>query len=185
MNITKETYKVNNHSFFEEKEVKGQQVFIGNEAYYKISNVDAMRPFFMSIVSNSNHWMFLSSNGGLTAGRKNSNTALFPYYTDDKIIESSEVTGSKTLLQLAVKGKTYLWEPYSAFSKRIYTISRNIYKNVYGNKVIFEEVNHDLNLTFIYEWNSSNIYGFVKKSKLINNSESCLLYTSPSPRDRG
>ena len=172
MNITKETYKVNNHSFFEEKEVKGQQVFIGNEAYYKISNVDAMRPFFMSIVSNSNHWMFLSSNGGLTAGRKNSNTALFPYYTDDKIIESSEVTGSKTLLQLAVKGKTYLWEPYSAFSKRIYTISRNIYKNVYGNKVIFEEVNHDLNLTFIYEWNSSNIYGFVKKSKLINNSES-------------
>jgi len=171
MNSTKEAHIENNHSFFDEKEVKGEQVFIGNEAFYRISNVDAMRPFFMSIVSNSNHWMFLSSNGGLTAGRKDSNTALFPYYTDDKIIESSEGTGNKTLLQVDIKGRTHLWEPYSSFSKRIYNISRNIYKNVYGNKVIFEEVNHDLNLTFIYEWNSSNIYGFVKKSKLINNSD--------------
>ena len=46
---------------------------------------------------------------------------------------------------------------------------RNLYKNVYGNKVIFEEINHDLELTFRYEWNSSNLYGFVKKSRLINN----------------
>ena len=36
-----------------------------------------MRPFFMSIVSNSDHWMFISSTGGLSAGRKNSNYALF------------------------------------------------------------------------------------------------------------
>jgi hypothetical protein len=33
------------------------EVNINNETYYKISNVDRMRPFFMSIVSNSNHWM--------------------------------------------------------------------------------------------------------------------------------
>ena len=61
------------------------EVNINNETYYKISNVDRMRPFFMSIVSNSKHWMFISSNGGLSAGRTNSNNALFPYYTDDKI----------------------------------------------------------------------------------------------------
>ena len=59
--------------------VKGEEVKIDAESYYKISNYDAMRPFFMSIVSNSNHWMFLSSTGGLSAGRKNSEFALFPY----------------------------------------------------------------------------------------------------------
>ena len=75
------------------EEVSGTEVKIGAETFYKIANYDAMRPFFMSIVSHSNHWMFLSSTGGLTAGRKNSNFALFPYYTDDKITESSETTG--------------------------------------------------------------------------------------------
>ena len=68
---------------------------IDNENYFKISNSNQMRPFFMSIVSDSNHWMFISSNGGLTAGRKNSEYALFPYYTDDKITESADITGNK------------------------------------------------------------------------------------------
>ena len=77
--------------------VSGQEVEIDGETFYKISNVDAMRPFFMSLVSNSNHWLFISSTGGLTAGRKDSSNALFPYYTDDKIIHSSENTGSKTI----------------------------------------------------------------------------------------
>ena len=47
-------------------------VLIDNEKFFKISNSDNMRPFFMSIVSDSDHWMFISSNGGLTAGRRNS-----------------------------------------------------------------------------------------------------------------
>ena len=64
---------------FTNKEVKLTSLTIDNENYYQISNNDAMRPFFMSIVSDSNHWMFISSNGGLTAGRKNSEYALFPY----------------------------------------------------------------------------------------------------------
>ncbi len=88
----------NIESSFFNKEVKGERVKIEGESYYKISNVDNMRPFFMSIVSNSNHWMFISSTGGLSAGRKDSGSSLFPYYTDDKITESSEITGSKTLL---------------------------------------------------------------------------------------
>ena len=55
--------------------VKGEEVQIGGENFYKISNVDGMRPFFMSLVSNSNHWLFISSTGGLTAGRKDSSNA--------------------------------------------------------------------------------------------------------------
>ncbi|MGB5360637.1 MAG: hypothetical protein WBN27_11910 [Eudoraea sp.] len=73
-------------------EVKGAYVNFENEDYYKISNSNNLRPFFMSIVSNSNHWMFISSNGALTAGRKDSESSLFPYYNDDKITESLEVT---------------------------------------------------------------------------------------------
>ena len=68
------------------------------EDFYQIANYDRMRPFFMTIVSDADHWMFISSNGGLTAGRRNADLALFPYYTDDKIHDSAEVTGSKTVL---------------------------------------------------------------------------------------
>src|SRR6056300_919154 len=150
------------------EEVSGTEVKIGAETFYKIANYDAMRPFFMSIVSHSNHWMFLSSTGGLTAGRKNSNFALFPYYTDDKITESSETTGSKTLCLITQSGKTSLWEPFSSKYEGVYKLSRNLYKNSFGNKVKFEEVNHDLGLTFTYEWNSSDKFGFVRKSSLIN-----------------
>jgi len=149
-------------------EVQGEEVKIGQESFYKIANYDTMRPFFMSIVSNSNHWMFISSTGSLSAGRKDSNNALFPYYTDDKITESSETTGSKTIFLVARSGKTYLWEPFSAKYAGVYQITRNLYKNSYGNKVRFEEINHDLGLSFHYEWNSSDTYGFVRQASLLN-----------------
>jgi len=162
---------------FEANEVKGKLVIIGDESYYRITNVDEMRPFFMSIVSNSNHWMFISSNGGLSAGRKDCDNALFPYYTDDKITESAEITGSKTILQVHTEGKTYLWEPFSKRYEGVYKISRNLYKNNFGNKVIFEEINHDLGITFKYHWNSSDKFGFVKKSTLVNNSNKSIQLT--------
>lgn len=151
------------------KEVNGKEVNIGGESFYKIANVDGMRPFFMSIVSNSDHWMFISSRGSLSAGRKNSNNALFPYYTDDKITESAEITGSKSIFMVSTLDKKYLWEPFSDRYATLYKTTRNLYKNIYGNKLIFEEINHDLHLSFSYEWNSSSQYGFVRKSRLINN----------------
>ncbi|HKK24577.1 MAG TPA: hypothetical protein VJ941_03065 [Gracilimonas sp.] len=144
---------------------------INKEDWFKISEYDNMRPFFMSIVSDSNHWMFISSNGGLTAGRKNAEFALFPYYTDDKITELADTTGNKTIFQVTVDGKKKVWEPFSERYRDRYDISRNLYKNLFGNKILFEEINHDLNLKFSYQWNSSNIYGFVKKSELTNLSD--------------
>nr|WP_321234186.1 hypothetical protein [uncultured Psychroserpens sp.] len=152
------------------KEIKTlmQCVEIDNESYYKISNSDKMRPFFMSIVSDSNHWMFISSNGGLTAGRKNSEYALFPYYTDDKITESADITGNKSIFKVHKHGQEFMWEPLAIRSLGRYNTTQNLYKNRIGNKIIFEEINHDLELIFRYQWSSSNRYGFVKKSKLIN-----------------
>ncbi len=170
-------YIGNKVASFGNKEVKGKLISFDNEVYYKISNSDQMRPFFMSLVSNSNHWMFIASNGGLSAGRKNAENALFPYYTDDKIIESADITGSKTILLVHKEQKTFLWEPFSNKYYGIYKLTRNLYKNNYGNKIIFEEINEDLGLTFRYQWNTSNQFGFVKKSSIINNSSSSISVT--------
>ena len=145
-------------------------VELEGEKYYKIENHDTMRPFFMSIVSDSNHWLFISSNGGLTAGRKNAEFALFPYYTDDKITEFADITGSKTIFQVRFDDKIVLWEPFSERFNDHYNLTRNLYKNFYGNKIIFEEINNDLQLTYRYQWSSSNIFGFIKKSEIINNA---------------
>jgi hypothetical protein len=155
----------------ESKTVEMKVVEHENESYFKISNHDAMRPFFMSIVSDSNHWMYISSNGGLSAGRKNPEYALFPYYTDDKITESADITGSKTIFQIKINGDILVWEPFSERNTDSYSISRNLYKSIYGNKMIFEEINHDLGLVFRYQWNSSRVYGFVRKAEFINISD--------------
>ena len=149
-----------------------KQVEINKEVYYQISNVDSIPPFFISLISPFNHWIFIGSNGGLTAGRKDPENALFPYYTDDKIIESSEVTGSKTIFRVQKDGQTFVWEPFSIHFATQYRLRRNLYKNVLGNKILFEEENLDLNLSFQYQWASSDVYGFVKTSKITNLSKS-------------
>ncbi len=156
------------------KDVDLQMVTIDGETYYQISNHDQMSPFLMSIVSDSNHWMFIGSNGGITAGRKDADHALFPYYTDDKLIESFDTTGSKTIFNVSHHGESKVWEPFSQRQHGQYNYSRNLYKNTLGNKVLFEEVNHDLELTFRYQWSSSNQYGFIRESTLINHSNQAL-----------
>jgi len=150
------------------KKAEINSVKFEGEKYFKISNCDTMRPFFMSIVSDSNHWMFISSNGGISAGRKNPEYALFPYYTDDKITESADITGSKSIFRIKLGDQVQIWEPFSERFTGKYAISRNLYKSIYGNKIIFEEINHDLRLIFRYQWNSSKVCGFLRKAKLIN-----------------
>ncbi|MEN0002872.1 MAG: hypothetical protein AAF798_01965 [Bacteroidota bacterium] len=151
-----------------EKTVNISRVEIDGEVFFKISNSDLMRPFFMNIISDANHWLFVSSNGGLTAGRKNAEYALFPYYTDDKITESAETTGCLSIFSVQKAGKTHLWQPFSIRQEGLYQISRNLYKSNFGNKVIFEEINEDLQLSFRYQWCSSNRFGFVRKAMLKN-----------------
>ena len=72
-----------------QQSVSGEYVTLLGDTFYRIDNYDAMPPFFMSVVSSSNHWLFISSTGGLSAGRVSAEQALFPYYTDDKLTESA------------------------------------------------------------------------------------------------
>jgi hypothetical protein len=154
-----------------QRAVELHEVTIQGEKFLKISNYAHMRPFLMSIVSNDDHWMFIGSNGGLSAGRKNADYALFPYYTDDKIIQSADNTGSKSIFRVELQGKIHVWEPFSVRYDHLYSTQRNLYKSPYGHQVMFEEINHDLGFCYRCKWSTSPRYGFVRETTLINQSD--------------
>ncbi len=138
------------------------------ERYYAIRNVQKMPPFFISIISDVDHWLFVSSTGGLSAGRGSPETPLFPYVSVDKIYDSITHTGCKTILHLHANGERLDWEPFNIEHNGRYRIQRQLYKNVLGDKLCFEEINLDLELTFRYSWASSDQFGFVRRCELEN-----------------
>ncbi len=148
--------------------VSGEFIEMGGERYYAIYNVDRMAPFFISVISDKDHWLFISSSGGLTAGRVSPETALFPYVTVDKIHESYTHTGSKTMLRAHRNGTPHNWEPFNREHDGYFKLTRNLYKNRLGNKLCFEEINHDLELAFRYTWVTSDSYGFARQCELQN-----------------
>ena len=148
--------------------VNGSFVRFMNDDFYKIENYDEMDNFFMSITSSSDIWNFCWSQGGITAGRVDSNNAVFPYYTADKVFDARSYTGSFTAVRIVSENKEYYWQPFYDQGKDNYTIQRNIYKNTTGTKVYFEEINTDLELTFMYGWTSSDSYGLVRHACLTN-----------------
>jgi hypothetical protein len=149
-------------------EVDGKLVDFQGERFYRIGNVQRMPPFFMSLVSDADHWLFVGSNGGLTAGRRNPSLALFPYVTEDKIIDSAGTTGPFTSLVVRRGDKDHLWQPFRDSALLAYRVTRNVYKNILGNRLVFEEVNLDLECAFRYEWRTSQRFGFVRDATLTN-----------------
>ncbi len=152
--------------------VKGQFISIDGERFYEIANYDEMQPFFISLASDTDLWMYLASTGGLTCGRRSPNEALFPYYTDDKITESYEFTGPKTVIK--VKGEPFqvngdlLWRPFSAQQQDVFVLSRKIAKSTVGNQIVFCEENHTLKLRFSYLWAPAGKHGWVRRATLEN-----------------
>jgi hypothetical protein len=156
-----------------ERETTGEYVQLLGEEFYRIQNYDTMPPFFMSLVSSSDHWLFISSTGGLTAGRVSIEQALFPYYTEDKLTENSENTGGKTLLRVRRNGRVSLWEPFSIRQQGQYEIQRSLYKNIPGTALVFEEINHSLGLGYRYAWRTGDRFGFIKTSWLLSMDTAC------------
>jgi hypothetical protein len=148
-------------------EVAGGFVERDGELYYRIGNYDRMPPFLMTLVSAYDHWLFVSSSGGLTCGRREPGNALFPYVTDDKIHDAGATTGPLTMLLVDKGERRYLWEPFSR-GPSAYGIERNLYKNRGGNRLLFEEINHDLELVFQYEWSTGDCFGFIRTATLSN-----------------
>lgn len=138
--------------------------------YYRISHADQLPPFLMNVVSASDLWLFLASNGGLTAGRGHAGRALFPYQTVDRIYDSAGVIGPFTALQVRLDGCDHLWEPLAAHPPHTPAISRHLYKSIEGDRVWFEERHDGLGLVFRYGWATAGDHGFVRRCVLENTS---------------
>ncbi|PKI03616.1 hypothetical protein [Glaciecola sp. 33A] len=152
--------------------VSGAFIQMDGDTYYKISHVDQMAPFFISVVSDQDHWLFAGSTGGLTMGRVSPDKAVFPYVTVDKLYESTPHTGPKTIIKVIQSAhKSVYWEPYNREHDDRYHVTRNLYKNLLGNVLCFEEINHDLQLAFRYSWQFSSDFGISRQCKLENLGE--------------
>ncbi|HWB54296.1 MAG TPA: hypothetical protein VG722_08885, partial [Tepidisphaeraceae bacterium] len=144
-------------------------VMMGGVEMYRISGFDRLPPFMMTLTSASDHWMYVSSYGGLTAGRRDAEHALFPYETEDRLNHAHGITGPLTMVRLDPgDGRKTLWEP---LGHRLgpARVRRNIYKTVLSDRVVFEEIHDELDLTFRYQWACSEQFGFVRTVTLINN----------------
>ncbi|HEY4105793.1 MAG TPA: hypothetical protein VGM44_17960 [Polyangiaceae bacterium] len=151
-----------------EAAASGRLVERGVDTYYAIEHAEALRPFLMSVVSDSDHWLFVSSNGALTAGRRNAKFALFPYTTEDKLTDNVNVSGPYTALIAERAGAKRLWEPFRESSELVYRVERSLEKSMLGNQLRFGELNRDLELAFSYRWSTSHEFGFVRECTLEN-----------------
>ena len=167
---TLQQYPVNNFEFQDSNTC--QLVNLDGELYNKIANSQALPEFMMTLTSSSDHWMFLSSFGAITAGRRNSNNALFPYYSADKVIDTRKQSCPLTVIRWENQGQESLWRPFWDSAIDASKVQRNLYKSPLGNKVVFEEVNLQAGLAFQYRWTFSHKFGFVRSAKIINFGES-------------
>ena len=140
------------------------------EEVYAITDSHLMEPFFMSIPSETDLWMFLSSQGGLTAGRVDADQALFPYMTEDRIHDGRHVTGPYTLLR--VLDGPEAGRVHHAFAFNGEAPKRtHLYKGVTGNSLGFEEEIPDLGVTLSYRWQACDTFGWTRRVVVTNTGE--------------
>ena len=138
-------------------------VNVNGQVFYKVEHSEGLTPFFINVISSSDVWIFMSSKGGITAGRKDAQGAVFPYETDDRLHDQKN-TGSKTV----IRAGDQLWEPFARTTLNKWRVTQNLYKAVQGTSVIFEEINEELELSFSYQYESSERFGIVRTSVLKN-----------------
>jgi hypothetical protein len=148
---------------------RGEFVSLDGEDFYRIHAFDQMPPFLMNLPTDTDLWMFVSSAGGLTAGRRNPDGALFPYETVDRLHDGHHHTGPITLLRLHRGAHPRaLWEPFATHDVPDGRIERSLYKNSTGNRLVFEEIDHESRLAFRYRWAGSDATGWVRSATLTN-----------------
>lgn len=139
---------------------------------YEIRGFDRMDPFLVTLASPTDHWIYASSRGGLSCGRKSPDHALFPYYTDDKIHDAADTTGPYTAIIVADRGRSLLWRPFLDRVPSVYELSRLLSKDETGSCLRYTESNATLDLEFSYSWELSERFGFVRTATLRNLGES-------------
>jgi hypothetical protein len=155
------------------REPVGELVRFEGRDYYRISSYDRMPLFLMTLATPTDLWMFVTSGGGLTAGRVDADGSIFPYETVDRLRDAHHHTGPITLLRARRgDGAPTAWEPFSDRQAREGAIARSLYKSTTGNVLIFEEIDHDLGLVFRYRWAGSDEFGWVRTASLENRGTS-------------
>ncbi len=148
----------------------GGFVTLDGEQFYRIAAYDRLEPFLMTLANDADLWLFVSSRGGLTAGRIDPDGALFPYVTADELHDAHHHTGPRTLIRLAsAEAATTLWEPFTDRAGEA-QVERNLYKNAAGTRLVFEEIDHALGLAFRHEWAGCDEFGWVRTATLENRS---------------
>jgi hypothetical protein len=138
------------------------------ERCYVVDDLQELPPFLLTLVSDSDHWLFAASNGSLTAGRRSPATALFPYVTEDKVIDAVGVSGPVTALVARVGGRHQLWRPLRGDDRLVYRVVRRLRRTVLGDRLWLEEENLDLGLTFRAGWSMSHVHGFVRECAVVH-----------------
>jgi len=151
----------------------GGFVVVDGQECFRITGYRNLPPFLMSLASDTDLWMFITSGGGLTAGRVDPDGSLFPYLTDDQLHDAHHHTGPVTLIRVeGERGEPVLWEPFAPTADDRRAVERNLYKNTTGNRLTFEEVHHGLGLCFRYSWSACDEFGWVRSATLENRNPS-------------
>jgi hypothetical protein len=149
--------------------VTGALSFVDDVEYYRIDGIEGMEPFLMTVVSDSNLWMFVSSTGALTAGRVDADHALFPYETDDRIHQAVGVSGPVTVIARTIGGTRELWRPFGR--ELTPQCTRSISKSVLGDRLVFEERHLGWGIGFRSTWAPSRAHGWVRTVELISHDD--------------
>ena len=147
----------------------GELVRFEGEDYYRISSSERMPQFLMTLATDTDLWMFVTSGGGLTAGRVDADGSIFPYETVDRLHDGHYHTGPITLLRARrADGTEVTWEPFTSEEPLGPDDSRSLYKSTTGTRLVFEEVNRELGLVFRYRWAGCEEFGWVRTATLEN-----------------
>ena len=139
----------------------------GGRRYAVVEGVDRMEPFLVRLSGDGDLWAFCGSNGPLTAGRVDPDTAFFPYVTADKLLRHADSSGPLTIFRVTRAGSPPVrWRPWvdpAGGDRR-----RRLLKSVDGTEVVFEETHRELGLRLTSTLATCDRYGLVRTVVLEN-----------------
>ncbi|MEI2825942.1 MAG: hypothetical protein V9F04_05660 [Dermatophilaceae bacterium] len=138
----------------------------GDVPRYRVDGVDRMTPFFMSLVGPGDGWAFVSSSGAITAGRGSPEHALFPYLTDDQLLDTVGRSGSSTTITLGSDATGTVWTPFARDTADDPQIRRAVEKTLLSDEIVLEERHTGWALCWRVSWRHSPSHGLVRSATL-------------------
>jgi hypothetical protein len=138
-------------------------ISIAGAPHVVIRDVAKLPPFLMNVVSDGDVWLFAGSNGGLTAGRRDPDGALFPYRPADQLLHEPRSSGIYSLLR--VDGR--VWQPWAAAAPSA-AVTRTLAKHELGCSVVYEETHAGLGLRCRWRIGGCSAFGLVRQATIEN-----------------